>query len=117
MKIDVEGFELNVLEGAEKTIDKFRPVVFYESLTVADWGHCYDFLKTKNYKQYWFTCKVKPLAETFKKTDENPFGNSGVSNILAIPAEQEQVDFLVPVIEGEHYNVTIDRLLKYKIVF
>ena len=31
MKIDVEGFEKNVLNGALKTISKHKPVVFIES--------------------------------------------------------------------------------------
>jgi len=117
MKIDVEGFEINVLEGATDTIDKCRPVIFYEALTLEDWGPCYDYLKAKKYKQYWFTCRVKPVAETYKQTEENPFGTTGVSNILAIPEEDDQVEFLIPVIEGEHYNVSLDRILNYKLIF
>lgn len=31
IKMDVEGFELNVLEGASRTIEKFHPVVFFEA--------------------------------------------------------------------------------------
>jgi FkbM family methyltransferase len=30
IKIDVQGFELDVIEGAEKTINKHRPVIFIE---------------------------------------------------------------------------------------
>jgi hypothetical protein len=31
MKIDVEGMELHVLQGAENTIEKFRPVIAVEA--------------------------------------------------------------------------------------
>ena len=31
MKIDVEGMELKLLRGAEKTINKYRPIIFIES--------------------------------------------------------------------------------------
>ena len=31
VKIDVEGFECNVLKGAEKTLRKFKPIIFIES--------------------------------------------------------------------------------------
>ena len=30
VKIDVEGFDLNVLRGGEKTIERFRPILFVE---------------------------------------------------------------------------------------
>lgn len=30
IKIDVEGFDLNVLRGAERTVDRFKPVLFVE---------------------------------------------------------------------------------------
>ncbi len=30
IKMDVEGFEYNVLKGAEKTLEKFRPILFIE---------------------------------------------------------------------------------------
>lgn len=33
VKIDVEGFECNVLKGAEKTLRKFKPLIFIESFS------------------------------------------------------------------------------------
>jgi len=38
IKIDVEGHELAILEGAASTIEKWRPLVFVEILDRADYG-------------------------------------------------------------------------------
>lgn len=42
VKIDVEGFEKNILDGAIETITKNRPIVFIESLP---WDNNLDFVK------------------------------------------------------------------------
>jgi len=47
MQLDVEGFEINILRGAEKTIDKYRPVIAAEN---GFYGFVLDFLTNKNYK-------------------------------------------------------------------
>lgn len=117
MKIDVEGFEPNVLRGANKTIDKFRPVIFYEAMDYDPWTQSYAILDKKNYKQYWVTCRVKPMHTTFKETEENPFGMIGVKNILAVPSEKTQPEDLVQVVEGEAYDVTVQRIMDIKIIF
>ena len=117
MKIDVEGAELDVLKGASKTIKKFRPVIFYEALNKDVWSECFAFLNTRDYIQYWVTCRTKPMGQTYKECEVNPFADGGVSNILAVPIEQEQPTDLVEVREGETYNEMVQRLTSYRIIF
>ena len=117
MKIDVEGFELPVLEGGIETINKNRPVIFYEAIDIEDWNPCFEFLENLDYKQYWVTCRNKPLAPTYKEASENPFDIYGVSNILAVPSEKTQPIDLAPVVDGETYNDMLQRMQRYKLMF
>ncbi len=116
MKIDVEGHELNVMKGAVKTIKKFRPVIFFEALQENNWEDCRKFLADKDYQTYWVVCRVKPLHETFKKTDLNPFKDTASFNILAVPNEKTQPDDLINVTPGEWYHDMVERLKKYRLV-
>lgn len=120
MKIDVEGFEIEVMKGAEQTIDKYRPVIFYEALNL-DWTECFDFLKNKGYSQYWVACLNTPLKEdTFIPKDPNNdpgFGQGGVTNIIAIPAEKPQIGNLMPVVQNESYTQCATRIRSYVMVF
>jgi hypothetical protein len=73
------------------------------------------------YKQYWVGCKNKPISPTFHKTDINPFANGAVANILAVPSDGKQPDFLMPAIEFngklENYQEILDRCKKYILIF
>ena len=120
MKIDVEGFELDVMKGAEQTINKYRPVIFYEALDL-DWVGCYDFLDHKGYAQYWVACLNTPLKDdTFipKDPDNDPgFRNGGVTNIIAIPLEKSQIGNLMPVRKDERYEDCAKRIKSYVMAF
>jgi hypothetical protein len=117
IKIDVEGFEYEVLQGGRGTIEKFRPVILYEANDMDFWQPCYDMLSEMNYKQYWVVCRTRPVGPTFKETDENPFGDFGVANILAVPIEKAQPDDLVPVNRGETFESYLSKIKKYKFIF
>ena len=49
IKIDVEGMELAVLEGAESLIQKDRPLLVIESVDVAHYDTLHSFIKRNNY--------------------------------------------------------------------
>ena len=50
LKIDVEGFELNVLEGAIQTIRKNKPKIIIETHSIELQRKCHDYLLKEGYK-------------------------------------------------------------------
>jgi FkbM family methyltransferase len=120
LKIDVEGYEYKVLKGAEKTINKYRPVILYEALQL-EWDKCFEFLDGKGYRQYWIGCYNTPVkSDTFipkKENDDSGFGVGGVTNIIAVPVERPHIDNLIPVTEGESYADAVKRIQSYVLMF
>ena len=56
IKIDVEGHELNVLKGMEKTLKKFSPIIVFESQKkeiINGSSKVIDFLKSKKYNKFY----------------------------------------------------------------
>jgi FkbM family methyltransferase len=117
MKIGVKGHEHESLCGATNLISRCRPVIIYEAMDWDVWTKCYDFLDTRRYKQYWISCKLNPLSKTYKHSEEDPFAITTISNILAVPIEKEQPDYLVPVLQNEGFTTCLDRYKKLKILF
>ena len=67
IKIDVEGDELNVLKGLEKTLGKFSPIVLFESQKKDienGSSKVINFLKSKKYNKFY-------SIENFKNTNVN----------------------------------------------
>lgn len=71
MKIDVEGMEPKVLQGAKNTIAEFKPHIIVEAPSKQEFNQIYDFLRPFGYKKlpgrwaltpvYHFACKPSPL--------------------------------------------------------
>jgi hypothetical protein len=81
------------------------------------WTKVHAFLDSRQYTQYWVACRTKPIAATFKPSDENPFGASTVANILSVPNEKKQPDDLVKVVPGEGFSACYERYRRLKILF
>ena len=82
IKIDVEGMELPVLQGASNTIDTHRPILLVEMQDVTTYSKTFDYLKLKDYYMYWLPVSTYH-AENFKGNTEDVFGpKHGVINWL-----------------------------------
>lgn len=90
IKADVEGMEADVLAGAEKTIARHRPVLYFE----ADGAQARQMIARllgERYECYW---SLPPLfnPRNFAGDEENIFLNNGSEicsiNLLGIPAER-----------------------------
>jgi FkbM family methyltransferase len=73
LKIDVEGAELQILQGAIKTIDKFKPVIFTELLRKWSAAYAYhpnDVINLLGNLNYNCFSVNEHLTEILKITDE-----------------------------------------------
>lgn len=83
MKVDVEGMELSVLEGAETMINKFRPVIYMEDDNKAKSPELLQWLFDHDYRVWWHTPALFN-ADNFFNNADNIYGNVCSLNVLAI---------------------------------
>jgi FkbM family methyltransferase len=62
IKIDAEGFELKVLEGARETLDKYKPLLLIEN---NDWGRVTEYLRGFGYRCYQYMAEEDKLVPLF----------------------------------------------------
>jgi FkbM family methyltransferase len=82
LKIDAEGHEVPVLEGSQRLIARFSPIILYENiagnqgsnLPVAEW------LKGKGYRLYRYRPYLQELLEIESEDDFQ-----GILNVIALP--------------------------------
>ncbi|MBT6432310.1 MAG: FkbM family methyltransferase [Deltaproteobacteria bacterium] len=84
MKIDVEGLECEVLEGAKETIQKHRPFLFIENNNQEYGDQLIAKIANLGYKSYWY-CTERFHAKNFNGQETKFEG--GDFNMLCFPAE------------------------------
>lgn len=89
IKCDVEGFELEVMEGASKTISKFRPIILleiaieWEGRTEKSISHIFNYMIEQNYQSF----TVGDLACILK----TKFAPHGTYNHFFLPKESKLI--------------------------
>ena len=84
IKIDVEGYELQVLEGCKQIIEQQCPVVYYEAHESKDLKEIYELLSPERYRFYW--AQVNNYnPKNFTNNADNVFGGTALMSILAWP--------------------------------
>ena len=95
IKIDVEGMEWRVLNGAKETINLCRPIVFVECLPddKENSGNMREFFKANNYEARLL---ISPLfnPNNCHQVTKNIFGEGMCNfNVIAIPNEAKKPDW------------------------
>ena len=69
IKIDVEGMETKVLDGAKDTIEKHKPIIFTENNRTEGSEELLNALVEYGYKCYWHISAYYNPKNFFNKTD------------------------------------------------
>jgi FkbM family methyltransferase len=86
LKIDVEGMEINVLNGARRTIATHRPLLYVENDRRQNSEALIGMVMALGYRLYWH---LPPLfnADNFAGNPENVFPGVVSINMIGVPAE------------------------------
>ena len=107
IKIDVEGFEGEVIKGALNLITRKKPIIYYEVQDhiqfKPDFKEIYNILTNLDYKLYWFA------AFSFNPNNLNNIthnawrGDNAVFSILALPSIFKELPLLKVESENDSY--------------
>ena len=86
IKLDVEGMERSVLDGATETILRDRPVVFCECNSLGSGNEVLLFCQARDYDTYGFLASAYN-PNNFNAITENVFGNAKELALLLVPRE------------------------------
>ncbi len=92
LKIDVEGMEVVVLEGAENTIETNRPLIFLEVNALDSVVPIFDWAKIRRYKIFGLIAAAYN-PNNFNDEPKNIFGAARESGILLIPENSKAANF------------------------
>jgi FkbM family methyltransferase len=101
LKLDVEGFELNALQGAEETIARSRPTIYVENDRLDRSQALIEWLWSKDYRMWWHLPPLFNSGNFFGRT-ENIYGHVVSCNMLALPKEVElEIEGFVEVVDSD----------------
>jgi FkbM family methyltransferase len=82
IKIDTEGYEINVLKGAQHTLKELRPLIIFETNKFPERKILWDFFTEANY----VIQELPYLPEQqLKKFSFEIFSKKGSTNYIAVP--------------------------------
>jgi FkbM family methyltransferase len=88
LKVDVEGFELPVLQGAQATLASSRPVLYVENDRVSQSQALIEYLWGQGYRLWWH---ISPYfnPQNFRASQDNRYPGQAAFNMLGLPRESE----------------------------
>lgn len=87
IKVDVDGMEHEILKGAEKTIDRCRPVLYVEYDKPDEYREMIPWIHGKGYRIYEHQARLYN-KDNFKANPVNVFGRTVSLMLLCIPNER-----------------------------
>jgi FkbM family methyltransferase len=88
LKVDVEGWEVDVLRGARATIARCRPILYVENDRAAQQRILIDLIEALGYRQYWHLAPLFSPAN-FNGASQDVTGGAVSMNMLCVPVERD----------------------------
>ena len=102
IKIDVEGFELLALQGAENTLAESRPILYVENDRVENSEQLINWLWSKNYRLWWHIPRLFNPDNFFKNPNDH-YKDIASINMVGLPRELDfPVQGLEEVVSDSH---------------
>lgn len=100
IKIDVEGMEWEVLQGAEGTIKQHHPTLYLECDQVEQSAQITNWLGQLGYRMYWF---IPPYFEpqNYYENPANVLGAFANTCLLAVHGDEQQIEGLEQAFPGD----------------
>jgi len=96
IKIDAEGSELGVIQGAINKIQENLPLLCYEAQESPHLSQIYTMLTDLGYHLYWAVIR-NYNKDNFKNNQENIWGTTALFSVVAVPPSWDRVQHLDPV--------------------
>jgi FkbM family methyltransferase len=90
MKIDVEGMEIDVFRGAIQTIERCRPLIYFEQVGNRNLDQIWLFFQSLSYDLFWHVANPYN-SNNFAANPQNLFGGAVEVNIVAIPRSSTEL--------------------------
>jgi hypothetical protein len=85
LKIDVDRMELRTLQGAKKTIEKHRPLLYIAAGRPETTPAIIEHLQSLGYQLFWHTPTLFN-SDNFYQNPTNEFGHAVAVHILGVPS-------------------------------
>jgi FkbM family methyltransferase len=105
LKIDVEGFELDVLKGSEKLLAEHRPAIYLENDRINASKGLIEYLWSQGYELWWHTPSLfNPNNFYGNKNDDDGYQKLISVNMLALPKEKADIPNLLTKVTSSDYH-------------
>jgi len=92
IKIDVEGMELEVIEGGWSTIERFTPILFFECNGLQQGWLSIERLKELGGYRFFLFSESPFNPDNFHRSTENLFHDYKESSLVALPESHHAMD-------------------------